>query len=225
MTVYVMESHSKKGVTPMKALNFFKQNTPPKPPQKPHLEKRINSMEKIRHKVTTQYIQKHIPINTKVLDIGINSGNYWNNTSYNVIGLDKEPQTKTTLIHDIEKPFNSFQQNYYPVITLFEVIEHLQSPYNGLAHIKEILHPNGIFLGSTPNRLHPIDLVKPYMGPDHLYFFDKLTLTHLLTKVGYKHIHIEQKIFPMPKGKHTHFNFDLYPFTRLGRVLFWKCTK
>ncbi len=41
--------------------------------------------------------------------------------------------------------------DYYDVVTIFEVIEHLKSPYPLLSECRRILKPNGLLVLSTPN--------------------------------------------------------------------------
>jgi 2-polyprenyl-3-methyl-5-hydroxy-6-metoxy-1,4-benzoquinol methylase len=44
-----------------------------------------------------------------------------------------------------------FEENYFDVITSFEVMEHLNNPHVELRAISRLLRPGGLFYCTTPN--------------------------------------------------------------------------
>jgi SAM-dependent methyltransferase len=83
----------------------------------------------------------------------------------------------------------NFQMKTFDVITLWDVLEHTQSPSSTLKKICSILEPSGWLIMNIPNP-HSIDrrLFGPHwMGfdpPRHLYVFPTDTLWDMLHKAG-----------------------------------------
>jgi SAM-dependent methyltransferase len=82
------------------------------------------------------------------------------------------------------------QEGYFDAITMFDVIEHLQSPARYVERIARLLRPGGLLALSTPN-IHSLsfrllgrswDVVGPN---DHLYYFAPRTLQRLLVDCGF----------------------------------------
>lgn len=72
-----------------------------------------------------------------------------------------------------------------------DVIEHLESPLAALAELRRVVRPGGMLVVTTPNAG---SVIRPVLGrrwhgledDTHLYFFDAFSLTHLLSKAGWK---------------------------------------
>jgi len=79
----------------------------------------------------------------------------------------------------------SYSDNFFDVITMWDVIEHLGDPVSSLKKIRNLLKPNGILALATPNIQSPLarltkekwEQIKPAY---HLYYFSPRTLTKLL---------------------------------------------
>lgn len=108
--------------------------------------------------------------------------------------------------------FQTLEEARYPdhsfdVVTLWDVIEHLPDPVKTLRQLTRLLRPVGWLVISTPNAgslLHslahyahrctfnrwtlPVRLI---YFPEHLYYFDKKTLTAALTRAGLGHVSFE----------------------------------
>jgi len=184
----------------------------------------IDRLAIMRHKTTTKYILAHIPKNSIVLDIGIGEGNYWNPIldKYEVHGLDLSRSSKMIrYVTSIEKDNVTEVSEKYEYVTMFEVIEHLESPVKALKNIRKLMVKGGALIGSTPNRFDPYLWVGATMHSRHNYIFDKLSLRHLLTKCGFNVLEIESLVLPLKLSRDIFISVDLSRFFMMGRVLFW----
>ncbi len=101
-----------------------------------------------------------------------------------------------------------FPANHFDVVTLWDVIEHLDDPKKTLFIINQILKPDGIVAIATPN----IDGLFPALSykvanllnhwphpepPRHLFQFSKKTLTRLLELTGFKVSDIQDERIPI----------------------------
>lgn len=83
-----------------------------------------------------------------------------------------------------------FEPGYFDVVTLWDVIEHLQDPADYIARIARLVRPGGMLGLSTPNirSLSYVLLGRHWwvVGPnDHLYYFAPRTLARLLRSHGF----------------------------------------
>jgi len=83
-----------------------------------------------------------------------------------------------------------FQSNFFDLVVLDNLIEHVPDPKFFLEKTYQILKPGGWVVGTTPN-IHSVDalLFGKYWGgyhlPRHLYFFTRKTLARLLKQCGF----------------------------------------
>jgi SAM-dependent methyltransferase len=81
----------------------------------------------------------------------------------------------------------------FDVITMFHVIEHLDSPRAALERVRALLRPGGIVVIETPTvdcawfRLAPGHWRQ--LIPDHYFFFSRPTLERLLRETGFEPLH------------------------------------
>ena len=88
-----------------------------------------------------------------------------------------------------------YPENFFDVIVMLGVIEHMPSPLQDLKEIERILKPNGLLTIETPN----IDnlgykILKSkwrHFNPSHYYFFSPTTIAHLLDKAGFRIVQTE----------------------------------
>lgn len=93
--------------------------------------------------------------NGKLLDIGCSSGYLLNYASknYKTFGFDvwkkrvKESEMSNVFVGDVE---NIAIKKKFDVITMFDVIEHLENPEKSLEEVKRIMKKNSVFILSIP---------------------------------------------------------------------------
>jgi len=83
--------------------------------------------------------------------------------------------------------------DYFDVVTMWDVIEHLTDPAAELRNVHRVLKPGGIFA------IHTIDIESwfarlmgkrwPWLMEMHLYYFSPRTLGKMLVQTGYQVIH------------------------------------
>ena len=137
----------------------------------------------------------------KILDIGCGTGLFLKKAreeKWNVFGIE----LSEIAIDYAKKNYNldlikgelkdvKFPDGYFDVITMWEVIEHLQNPKEELKEIFRILREGGLLFLSTPNfnSLNFILRKKNWciINPsDHIYYFTPKTLKKLLKNAGFK---------------------------------------
>jgi 2-polyprenyl-3-methyl-5-hydroxy-6-metoxy-1,4-benzoquinol methylase len=82
-----------------------------------------------------------------------------------------------------------FDPHSFVVVTLWDVLEHVDSPKNVLGRVRQWLKPGGLCCLSTPN---VESLVARVMGPrwvlllrEHLWYFSPATIARLLSQSGF----------------------------------------
>lgn len=83
--------------------------------------------------------------------------------------------------------------NYFDVVTMWDVIEHLTDPATEIRHVHRVLKPGGVFA------IHTIDIESlfarvigkrwPWLMEMHLYYFSPRTLSKMLTQNGFRVIY------------------------------------
>ena len=143
----------------------------------------------------------------RLLDIGCSAGFFLKvarDLGWETYGLELSSDTATlarerygleVAVGELQE--STFQSNYFDVVTLWDVIEHLADPKKTLSIVQRILKDDGILVISTPN----IDGVFPRLSykiahlinywphpepPRHLFQFSKKTLGHLLQITGFE---------------------------------------
>ncbi|MEO6600809.1 MAG: class I SAM-dependent methyltransferase [Polyangiaceae bacterium] len=84
----------------------------------------------------------------------------------------------------------AFPERSFQVVTLFDVLEHVHSPNEALAHIHRWLSPGGLLVMSLPNAS---SWVAKAMGKrwvlllrEHLWYFSPATVGRLLERAGFQ---------------------------------------
>lgn len=140
----------------------------------------------------------------RLLDVGCGGGGFLyvaRQAGFDVAGIDFNEVRLKLIKKDlgIEKVFHGSIQDYaktkpgkFDVVTMFQVLEHLDDPASWLAAIKELLAPGGkVFIG-VPNRNRTFDQFRgPGMEeldnpPNHLTRWDAAALSKFVAKAGFE---------------------------------------
>ena len=122
------------------------------------------STDKILSK-SLEEAEKFLNVSSEVrhLDIGAGTGallkmfrSKFETISYACDYTDELMQNddQTVEVCDLNKEALPYEDNYFNIITLTEVIEHIENHRHTLTDIYRILKPNGILILSTPNILN-----------------------------------------------------------------------
>lgn len=176
----------------------------------------INPKENIESKLKIQahkFLNKisyqiRIPtkINGKFLDIGCGDGKElykYKRKGWNTFGVEindfvakyaREKYDLNIFTGTVEEA--CFRDEYFDLIILNHVIEHLSDPKATLTEIKRILKSNGTLIISLPNAdSFEAKRFKEYWTgwdlPRHLYHFTPSTITSLLNETGFEIIKID----------------------------------
>ncbi len=156
----------------------------------------------------------------RILDIGCSSGLFLQALSYyaptwKTHGVEVDPDMAAlgqqsglaVMTGDVAQA--AYPDDYFDVITLWDVFEHLHDPKQNLVEIARILKPSGHLFISVPN-LNSLDawLFQQYWigydTPRHLYIYNAETLRRYLTSTGFN----IEKIYSF-YGRYTTFAFSL----------------
>lgn len=140
----------------------------------------------------------------KLLDVGIGYGAFLNVCEEkglkNLYGMDpfpdsiaiaKEYTSADLRVGNIEDLQWSFEENYFDVITCFDVVEHLQCPKVFFKNVKKYIADNGIIIVRTPNGEFPYLMRKlPFIGarddnPTHINVHGPRYWRHLAIQNGF----------------------------------------
>lgn len=102
----------------------------------------------------------------------------------------------------------SFIPNFFDVVTMWDVIEHVENPIRTISIISRILKDDGILAISTPNidGLFPkisyrvSNLINRWRHPEpphHLYQFSKKTMNRLLEQAGFNLLEVQDRCIPI----------------------------
>jgi 2-polyprenyl-3-methyl-5-hydroxy-6-metoxy-1,4-benzoquinol methylase len=87
-----------------------------------------------------------------------------------VTGVDVQPQEQDFIIeHDAALPFPFSQE--FDVVIAAEVIEHIVSTEDFLAHCRAVLKPNGILILTTPNLLFWVNRLRMLVAKRPLFAY------------------------------------------------------
>jgi 2-polyprenyl-3-methyl-5-hydroxy-6-metoxy-1,4-benzoquinol methylase len=135
----------------------------------------------------------------RLLDVGCASGEFLvaaQSRGWEVYGVEPAPlaaqQARQATGAHIEigtLEDASYPDGWFDAITLWDVLEHLQSPRAYISHIARLLRPGGLLSLTTPNirsgAYKLLGLDWHVVGPnEHIYYFTPRTLTRLLTGNG-----------------------------------------
>jgi len=179
---------------------------------------------------------RFIPDTAKTsLEIGCSAGNFsaqFDSSKIETWGV--EPDLKSAkeaagkmfkvLEGTIDDTIQDLPDNYFDVIIMNDVIEHLLEPWNDIEKLKSKLTKNGVLVTSIPNVRYSKNLFKMIFYRDwkytddlildrtHFRFFTKKSIKRFFKDAGYE----VQRI----KGINRTKSFFYFPFAVLFNVLF-----
>lgn len=138
--------------------------------------------------------------NGRLLDVGCATGNFLvaaKEKGWQVHGVETSPLSARIAqeatggeIHVGVLDTAPWPDGYFDAITMFDVIEHLQSPRAYIERIARMLRPGGFLAINTPNirslSYRMLGSRWSVVGPnDHIYYFEPRTAQRLLTGCGF----------------------------------------
>jgi 2-polyprenyl-3-methyl-5-hydroxy-6-metoxy-1,4-benzoquinol methylase len=176
-------------------------------------EERLTPAQMKRLKQAVAKIEPWRQLN-RFLDIGPGRGWYlsaaaeagWETWAVEVNTQALSYLEKMTSNHIMAVPAEEFEspENYFDVIRLSDVIEHLTSSRRVVERIFRSLRPGGLLELSTTNIASLSMMINGpewmYLnGTDHIVLFDPQTINHLLTQAGFQHIQIRTRDFHLKR--------------------------
>lgn len=91
----------------------------------------------------------------------------------------------------------NFKHNFFNVITMFDIVEHLKSPKRDLKIIRKLLCPEGLLVIQTGDSESLWTKIFKkrwhfFAPPQHIFFFNKKNIAELLKQTGFKVVKIEK---------------------------------
>ena len=156
-----------------------------------------------RYKKTLNFLKKHIQVSSTILDLGVNNplSQHMQQQGYEVINTSGE---------DLDEDQSSLINSKQEVVTAFEILEHLLSPYQVLKSIQAEK-----LVVSVPLRLwfSPAYRSKNDMWDRHYHEFEDWQLDWLLEKTGWKIVASEKWTNPSSSlGIRTLFRYFTYRY-------------
>jgi 2-polyprenyl-3-methyl-5-hydroxy-6-metoxy-1,4-benzoquinol methylase len=144
--------------------------------------------------------------NGRLLDIGCAVGHFlkaarsqgWDTHGVEISEFASEYARKNYSLNIItgELSDGNFEDDYFDVVTMWDVIEHLQNPKKDLIEVNRILKSEGILLLTTANMLSfDAKFLREGWGtiispPGHVYYFTVKSFLRLLKETGFEPIDI-----------------------------------
>ncbi len=173
----------------------------------------------------------------RILDIGCGAGDFLvnlNSARFEKYGVEINPQgykkcwERKLNIYAAELKDAQFKSDFFDVITMWHVLEHLDNPVDVLLEARKILKSTGILLISTPNtgslgytygRKNWFHLD----SPRHLILYDCKNISLLLERAGFKAKYFRNYFYDYPldlfwslrESKLRYFIYPLYPFFKI----------
>jgi len=159
------------------------------------------------YKDALRLIEKHCSKNERsFLDVGCGNGQFMKIASkagWNIEGVELNKKSvefiKATYgytVYNTEITEAPLKDNFYNVITMFGVLEHLNNPIQVLKFLKKKLKKEGILLAITPNVYSLYSMLlreksKTFDGRNHLIYFSRETLLRLFKSLRFSVVSLD----------------------------------
>ena len=166
-----------------------------------------------RHKLRFKFIQKFVKTG-KLFDLGAGWGHFMlagKELGYDVYGIEISEQPYLYCVNDLKLPvdhvdfFEMDESRQFDIITMWDVLEHIDKAGDFLEKRSKLTQPNGYLFLQVPQidsyfaKRHQDNW--KMMGLDHVNYFGKKTITQILANHGYEVVKIkssfEIKLFIM----------------------------
>ena len=129
-----------------------------------------------RYRLTLEFLQKHVSPEESILDLGVEN-------PFSEIMKQQGYQVTNTGGEDLDLELNAVRQSDAGVVTAFEILEHLVSPFGVLQAI-----PGDKLLASVPLRLWFAPAYRSQTDPRdrHFHEFEAWQFDWLLEKAGWR---------------------------------------
>ena len=176
----------------------------------PILGKKVSEKEMFDIQIQFQqerfdHVKSLLNNSSKVLEIGCSTGHFLHtikNHVNEVVGIELDQshakfarENCNLNVYDRSINETPILENYFDVIFMFQVFEHIPNPIEFLSLYKKYLKPNGIIYIEVPNindsLLSIYDIPsyqKFYFRLPHVYYYSELTLQKILEKAGFNGI-------------------------------------
>ena len=152
-----------------------------------------------RNKVRFESINKLPAPNRKILDFGAGQGHFVkiaSDQNWFAQGIEHsiagQNSAKQNLGIDLLSSVNELNTSDFGIITLWDVIEHLEDPKQTIIELSQYLHPKGYFIIETSN-IDSLDYIVhkkkwSYWHIDHLFYYSKTSINFLFHTMGFRQI-------------------------------------
>ena len=177
---------------------------------------------------------RFIPSSAKTtLEIGCGAGNFsaqfadrtetWGVEPFETSAKEAQDKLHKVIIGTLDDTINDLPDNYFDVIIMNDVIEHLLEPWNDITLLKSKLKKDGVLVTSIPNVRYSKNLFKFLFNRDwkytedlildrtHYRFFTKKSIKRMFKDCGYS----IQSI----RGINTTKSFLYFPFAVLFNIV------
>ncbi|MBK8258459.1 MAG: class I SAM-dependent methyltransferase [Polyangiaceae bacterium] len=156
-------------------------------------------------------VSPHIPAKARVLDVGCGNGEFLAAAAelgHTVFGLDfSEAAAEACLKRGVLAVAGDFlkydfgDRAPFDLITLWDVVEHLDHPFEVMVRARELLAPGGCLLLKVPCftergvwiAAHVPRVAGALLGaPSHIQYFNPRGLRRLLSRAGFASVHTEK---------------------------------
>jgi|TARA_B100001964_G_scaffold39744_1_gene43463 SAM-dependent methyltransferase len=178
----------------------------------------INALKRIER------IKEYDHCNDRLLDVGCATGIFLKaaNASFKYsFGIDISKYATDVAVRELNVNVKcgtildlNFSQQYFDVITMWDVIEHVKDPSKYIDKISNIIRPGGLMILSTGNIesiMFKIQKKKWHLliPPKHLFYFSPKTISMLLNNYGLRVLNIANE------GQYTNIGYMIDKFKRL----------
>ncbi len=178
--------------------------------------KNFSNITDKRYSRILSYLSRY-SMDNRLLDIGCGAGQFLlvaKRNGWYVSGIEISPAISRWANNNLDLKIRcgefmdmNFERSYFDVVTMFESIEHLNSPNSYFKKINLILKNGGILFVTTPNfsSLSKIILGKNWkvFAKEHLFYFTPFTLRYILQDNGFKVIKSQTKNFSIIELKNA----------------------